>query len=54
MFKWNKDNEIYQYDNIVEVCKNREQGIQDMFIGQYFEVETKRFLNFKNEDKFYL
>jgi hypothetical protein len=38
----------------VEVCKNREQGIQDMFIGQYFEVETKRFLNFKNEDKFYL
>lgn len=54
MFKWNKDNEIYQYDNIVEICKNREQGIQDMFIGQYFEVETKRFLNYKNEDKFYL
>lgn len=54
MFKWKDDDEIYQYDNIVEVCKNREQGIQDMFIGQYFEVETKRFLNFKNEDKFYL
>lgn len=54
MFKWSKDNEIYQYDNIVEVCKNREQGIQDMFIGQYFEIETKRFLNFRNEDKFYL
>lgn len=54
MFKWKDDDEIYQYDNVVEVCKNREQGIQDMFIGQYFEVETKRFLNYKNEDKFYL
>ena len=54
MFKWKADNEIYQYDNIVEVCKNREQGIQDMFIGQYFEKETKRFLNYQNENKFYL
>ena len=54
MFKWKNDNEIYQYDNIVEICKNREQGIQDMFIGQYFEKETKRFLNYKGENKFYL
>lgn len=54
MFKWNKDNDIYQYSNIIEICKNREQGIQDMFIGQYFEPETKRFLNYKNEDKFYM
>ena len=54
MFKWKSDHEIYNFDNIVEICKNREQGIQDMFIGQYFEVETKRFLNFKDENKFYL
>lgn len=54
MFKWNKENEIYQFDNIVEICKNREQGIQDMFIGQYFEPETKRFLSYKNEEKYYL
>ena len=54
MFKWSKDNDIYQYSNIIEICKNREQGIQDMFIGQYFEPETKRFLNYKNEDKFYM
>lgn len=54
MFKWKSDNEIYEYDNIVEICKNREQGVQDMFIGQYFEVETKRFLNYKGEDKYYL
>lgn len=54
MFKWKNDHELYAYDNIIEICKNREQGIQDMFIGQYFENETKRFLNFKNEDKFYM
>lgn len=54
MFKWNKDHELYDYDNIIEVCKNREQGIQDMFIGQYFEVVTKRFLNFANENKNYI
>lgn len=54
MFKWGNDNELYGFDNIVEICKNREQGIQDMFIGQYFEIETKRFLNYKNENKYYL
>lgn len=54
MFKWKPDNELYGFDNIVEICKNREQGIQDIFIGQYFEVETKRFLNYKNENKFYM
>lgn len=54
MFKWKNDNELYDFDNIVEICKNREQGIQDMFIGQYFEVESKRFLNYRNEEKYYL
>lgn len=54
MFKWKSDHELYDFDNIVEICKNREQGIQDMFIGQYFEIETKRFLNYKNENKYYM
>ena len=54
MFKWKSDYELYDFDNIIEICKNREQGIQDMFIGQYFEIETKRFLNYKNEEKYYL
>ena len=54
MFKWKSDNELYDFDNIIEICKNREQGIQDMFVGQYFEVETKRFLNYKKENKFYM
>lgn len=54
MFKWKTDNELYEFDNIVEICKNREQGIQDVFIGQYFEIETKRFLNYKDEVKYYM
>lgn len=54
MFKWKSDHELYDFDNIIEICKNREQGIQDMFIGQYFEVETKRFLNKKEEKKYYM
>ena len=54
MFKWKNDHELYNYDNIVEICKNREQGIQDTFIGQYFEIETKRFLNYKDEYKYYI
>ena len=54
MFKWKTDNELYSFDNIIEICKNREQGVQDVFIGQYFEIETKRFLNYKNEYKNYM
>ena len=54
MFKWKADHELYEFDNIVEICKNREQGIQDVFIGQYFEVKTKRFLNYKDEYKYYM
>ena len=53
MFK-KTDKELMSYDNIIEICKNREYGVQDMFVGQFFEVETKRFLNFENEPKYYL
>ena len=53
MFKWRDDNEIYQYTNVIEICKNREFGWQDMMIGMYFEVESKRLLNTPNEEKKY-
>lgn len=48
-----KDDNLYTYDNIIEVCKNREEGIQDLMVGMYFEPETKRFLNYKGEEKRY-
>lgn len=53
MYKRKSDDELFSYDNVIEICKNREQGVQDLFIGQYFEVDTKRFKNYKNEEKNY-
>ena len=53
MFKWKEDNPIYQFTNILEICKNREFGWQDEMIGMYFERESKRLLNFQNETKKY-
>lgn len=53
MFKWGNDNPIYQYTNIIEICKNREFGWQDAMVGMYFEIESKRLLNEINETKKY-
>jgi archaellum biogenesis ATPase FlaH len=47
------DNSLLRYDNVIEVCKNRDLGISDEFIGLYFEKESKRFLNTPNEIKHY-
>lgn len=47
------DNLLLRYDNVIEVCKNRDLGISDEFIGMYFEKETKRFLNTVTESKNY-
>lgn len=53
MFKWKNDNDIYNFTNVIEVCKNRELGVEDYFIGMQFEKESKRLLNYKDEKKFY-
>ena len=45
MFGWKQDNEIYLATNVIEVCKERENGLQDLFIPLYFETETKRLKN---------
>jgi hypothetical protein len=42
--------ELMDYTNILEVCKNRDLGIVDYMIGLYFEVQSKRLLNFKHEN----
>lgn len=44
-----EDNPLYLYDNVIEICKNRDLGISDEFIGLYFEKESKRFLNINSE-----
>lgn len=45
---------IYKFDNIIEVCKNRRNGVQDEFLGFHFEIETKKFLSSKDEERLYL
>lgn len=40
----------YEYDNVVEVCKNRDLGVMDLLVGLFFERESKRFLNEKYEN----
>lgn len=53
MFKWNDSHDIYKFTNVVEVCKNRDFGIEDYFAGMYFESESKRLLNTPEEYKYY-
>ena len=50
---WKDNFPLYEFDNVLEVCKNRDFGIEDFFVGMYFEIESKRMLNIKNETKYY-
>ena len=52
-FGWKDDNELYNYTNVIEVCKNRDLGVQDLFVGLQYEMESKRFLNERFETKHY-
>ena len=45
MFKWKADNPLYECSNVIEICKDRDGGVQDVFIPLWFERETKRLKN---------
>ena len=53
MFGWKEDNPMYSFTNVIEVCKNRELGVEDQFAGLYFEKESKRLKNSQSECKMY-
>jgi len=53
MFKWKDDNELYQSTNVIEICKDRDGGQQDVFIPLFFEASTKRMRNSPGENKVY-
>lgn len=53
MYKWKDDAELYKYTNVVEVCKNRDFGVEDYFVGMYFETESKRLLDTPEEQRHY-
>jgi hypothetical protein len=41
------------YSNVIEVCKNRDLGVMDAMFGFYFEIESKRILNYEHENIVY-
>ena len=53
MFKWKDDFVAYRGDNVIEVCKDRENGTQDLYIPLWFEKETKRLKNTPSENIVY-
>lgn len=53
MFKWKDDSPLYQCDNVIEICKDRDLGTQDEFIPLYFERSCKRLKNSQFEHKIY-
>lgn len=53
MFGWKADHEAYAGTNVIEVCKDRENGIQDLFIPLWYERETKRLRNNEYENIVY-
>lgn len=53
MFGEANSQKFFEYDNIIEVCKNREFGVVDCMVGMYFELEGRRFLNERGEAKHY-
>lgn len=54
---WGKDKTskiIFEgYDNIIEVAKNRDYGVENFIVGLYYEPETKRFKNSRAENMHY-
>jgi replicative DNA helicase len=52
-YRWRDDNPLYKATNVIEVCKDRDGGLQDLFIPLFFEPETKRLKNDQFENIIY-
>lgn len=53
MYKKPDSWEGYSGTNVIEVCKNRDLGVQDMFIPLWYEPQTKRLKNYQGENVVY-
>ena len=42
LFRWGEDEALLQYDNIIEIAKNRDLGRSDDMIGLYFDKASKQ------------
>lgn len=45
--------EGYSGTNVIEVCKNRDSGVQDVFIPLWYEAPTKRLKSYQGENIVY-
>lgn len=52
-FGKDKTEKYMEYDNVVEICKNRSYGVVDYLVGMFYEIETKRFKNYVAEHIIY-
>jgi hypothetical protein len=57
MFYWKEDDEpgstLYYADNVIEIAKDRDGGVCDVFTPLYYEPETKRLKNDPTENVIY-
>jgi archaellum biogenesis ATPase FlaH len=53
MYKKPDSWEGYTGTNVIEICKNRDLGVQDMFIPLWYEIQTKRMKNYQSENIVY-
>lgn len=52
-FGWKESDPIYEATNVIEIAKNRDDGVQDYFIPLWYEPETKRLLSERGEYRAY-
>lgn len=53
MFAWKESHDAYSGTNVIEVCKDRDGGLQDYFIPLWYEPNTKRLKNVESENIVY-
>lgn len=53
MYKKPDSWEGYSGTNVIEVCKNRDLGVQDLFVPLWYEAQTKRMKNYQGENVVY-
>lgn len=41
--------QYFEFGNVIEVCKNRMYGVVDFLCGMYYEIESRRFTSYPNE-----
>lgn len=53
VFNFSETHPLMQYDTLLEIAKDRDFGNDDTMIGLYFETESKRFLENKDDNYHY-